>query len=238
MPEVDAVWRKWAGDSRVLVLTVATGTSERIEMLRAQNQLGVPIAWAPEGWTETVGIRAFPETIFLDAQGRIAERIPHATDEEHLLERLDALVAEAEGQEVAYVPGVEARHSLSSRVFFALEGLLPHPGPARLDPFTWTAKRRGDELIIRLDIPRHTHVSRDAVEVVLTDADGARTIELPAGEISADPAFGDVEQYRADLVLRVPVAPGPARLSVRHQGCADDLCYAPAMAELSVPAAR
>ena len=221
----------------MVVLTVATGTAERIEMLRAQDGLGVLIAWAPEGWTDTVGIRAFPETIFLDPQGRIAERIPYATDEAHLDERLEALVAELEGQEVRYVPGVEARHSLSSRLFFAMEGLLPHPGPARLDPFTWSARRRGDDLVVRLDIPRHTHVNRDAVEIVLTDGDGSRALELPRGEMVADPYSGEIEQFRDDLVLRIPIGAGPARLSVRHQGCAEDLCYPPAMAVISIHAA-
>ena len=119
----------------------------------------------------------------------------------------------------------------------AIEGLLPHPGPARLDPFTWSAKRRGDDLVVRLDIPRHTHVNRDAVEIVLTDGDGSRTLELPHGEKVADPYSGEIEQFRADLVLRVPIGPGPARLSVRHQGCADDLCYPPAAAEISIHAA-
>ena len=229
------MWRKWAGDSRVVVLTVATGTSDRIEHIRAEDGLGVPIAWAPEGWIHTVGIQAFPETLFLDAEGRIAARFTEATDEAHLDERISALLAEAQGEPMSYTSGVVPRHSLSSRFFFAIEELLPHPGPERLDPFTWSVDRRGDQAIVRLDIPRHTHVNRDQVEVVLIDALGEHPIALPRGVVSSDPVLGDTESYTSDLVLRVPLAPGPARLRVRHQGCREDTCYPPASAELPIP---
>lgn len=229
------MWRKWAGDSRVTVLTVATGTSARIEQIRAEDGLGVPIAWAPEGWTDTVGIRAFPETIFLDPQGRVAARITEGTDQAQLDARIVALMAEAQGETLDYAARVEHRHSLSSRFFFALEELLPHPGPEALDPFTWSVRRRGDEVILRLDVPRHTHVNRDQVEVVWVDNQGERPLPLPPGEVSVEPGIGEIERYSSDLVLRVPAGSGPARVRLRHQGCRDELCYPPATAERSIP---
>lgn len=229
------MWRRWVDDPRVVVLTVGTGSTERIEMLREKNGLGVPIAHAPEGWTATVGVLAFPETIFLDTQGRVAERIPHATDEAHLEERLAALVAEASGAAVVYEPVAAPRHSWSSRLIFAVEGLLPHPGPAAPDPFTWSAKRRGGAVVVRLDIPRHHHVNRDQVEIVWTDAAGDHPVALPAGRLVQAPYAGETEQFTEDLVVALPEGAQPTSIRVRHRGCRDDLCYPPFERVLSVP---
>jgi len=54
--------------------------------------------------------------------------------------------------------------------------------------------------------------------------------ELPAGVRKKDEFFGEVETYRKDLRLRIPVerATGPLELVVTSQGCADvGVCYAP-----------
>ncbi len=56
---------------------------------------------------------------------------------------------------------------------------------------------------------------------------------LPASETREDPIFGDVEVYRGELVIDLPVtlaanAPDLLTLKVRSQGCADaGLCYPP-----------
>jgi thiol:disulfide interchange protein DsbD len=63
-------------------------------------------------------------------------------------------------------------------------------------------------------------------------ADGARlgTAELPRGAKHKDEFFGEVETYRKDVRIRVPVehANGPVALTVTSQGCADvGVCYVP-----------
>ena len=53
---------------------------------------------------------------------------------------------------------------------------------------------------------------------------------LPPGELKHDDYFGDVEVYYTSLAAVVPIdaTPGPVRLSVTYQGCADaGLCYPP-----------
>ena len=53
---------------------------------------------------------------------------------------------------------------------------------------------------------------------------------LPSGEVKHDDYFGDVEVYYGSVTARVPVdaPPGPVRLNVTYQGCADaGLCYPP-----------
>ncbi len=56
--------------------------------------------------------------------------------------------------------------------------------------------------------------------------------QMPAGHVKFDQTFQkDVETYRGDLVIHVPVkqASGPFELSVTSQGCADEgICYPPA----------
>jgi thioredoxin:protein disulfide reductase len=56
--------------------------------------------------------------------------------------------------------------------------------------------------------------------------------ELPAGQRKKDEFFGEVETYRGEIRIRVPVtkaaAPGPVTLAVTSQGCADvGVCYVP-----------
>jgi thioredoxin:protein disulfide reductase len=56
--------------------------------------------------------------------------------------------------------------------------------------------------------------------------------ELPPGKRKKDEFFGEVETYRGEIRIRVPVtgapAPGPVTLSVTSQGCADvGVCYVP-----------
>ncbi len=69
----------------------------------------------------------------------------------------------------------------------------------------------------------------------LTDTPGLElgTATLPPSKTKKDPIFGDVEVYRGDLVIDVPVkvadnAPDMLTLKARSQGCADaGLCYPP-----------
>lgn len=69
----------------------------------------------------------------------------------------------------------------------------------------------------------------------LTDTPGLElaTPTLPASKTKQDPIFGDVEIYRGELVIELPVtlaenAPDMLTLKARSQGCADaGLCYPP-----------
>ncbi len=65
---------------------------------------------------------------------------------------------------------------------------------------------------------------------------------LPPGDPKYDPNFGrQVETYRGEVLLRVPVIDAPARFTVRLglQGCADaGLCYSPMQVELPVALAH
>ena len=69
----------------------------------------------------------------------------------------------------------------------------------------------------------------------LTDTPGVElgSPDLPPGETKKDPVFGDVEVYRGEVIIDLPVtlaahAPDMLTLKARSQGCADaGLCYPP-----------
>lgn len=69
--------------------------------------------------------------------------------------------------------------------------------------------------------------SSDNAEVQLGDPD------MPPSKTKDDPVFGEVEIYRNDITIAVPIEKAPAglemlNLKVRSQGCADDgICYPP-----------
>ncbi|HLT90249.1 MAG TPA: protein-disulfide reductase DsbD [Woeseiaceae bacterium] len=65
-------------------------------------------------------------------------------------------------------------------------------------------------------------------------------LELPAGEMKADPYFGDMEVYHDDVLATLPVARAtPEALEIEleldYQGCAEDgICYPPQTRRFSV----
>ncbi|MEO7812783.1 MAG: protein-disulfide reductase DsbD N-terminal domain-containing protein [Usitatibacter sp.] len=63
---------------------------------------------------------------------------------------------------------------------------------------------------------------------------------FPAGRMKKDPFFGEVEIYRGETRIRLPVSSPPGLdkilLRARSQGCADvGVCYRPHVHELVVP---
>lgn len=75
----------------------------------------------------------------------------------------------------------------------------------------------------------------DTPGVVLGEA------EFPAGKKKKDPVFGEVETYRHNVTIKIPVTlngptPEAIDLKVTYQGCADlGICYPPQKKTLKVP---
>ena len=90
------------------------------------------------------------------------------------------------------------------------------------------------------------YLYRERFKFVLQDTPGARlgTPELPPGVPHKDEFFGEVETYRKQVRMRVPVEGGEGKtvkLAVTSQGCADvGVCYVPmeSMASVRLAAAR
>jgi thiol:disulfide interchange protein DsbD len=97
----------------------------------------------------------------------------------------------------------------------------------------------------RFDVADGYYLYRDKLRFV-ADAGGPAlgTAELPPGQRKHDEFFGDVETYRGQLVVRIPVGEGqPGQtllLRADSQGCADaGICYPPTTQQvrLTLPAA-
>ena len=76
------------------------------------------------------------------------------------------------------------------------------------------------------------YMYRERFRFSLEPGSGARlgTPQFPPGERKKDEFFGEVETYRKQVVIRLPVenAAGPLQLTVTSQGCADvGVCYIP-----------
>jgi thiol:disulfide interchange protein DsbD len=140
-----------------------------------------------------------------------------------------------------------------SRVRFLLIGIcaacawllaaaLPHaavPGapPDLLEPdqaFRFSARALGsDSIEVRYQVARGYYLYRDKFQFTVTPPGvelGAP--ELPPGERKKDEFFGEVETYRGELRIRLPVrnaTPGDTvTLNATSQGCADvGVCYVP-----------
>jgi thiol:disulfide interchange protein DsbD len=122
------------------------------------------------------------------------------------------------------------------KILFLLVGLLCAPAwaaPELLEPekaFRFSARALDASSIeIRYLIADGYYLYRERFKFA---ADGARlgTAELPRGAKHKDEFFGEVETYRKDVRIRVPVehANGPVALTVTSQGCADvGVCYVP-----------
>ena len=84
------------------------------------------------------------------------------------------------------------------------------------------------------------YLYRERFKFVLQDTPGARlgTPELPPGVPHKDEFFGEVETYRKQVRMRVPVEGGEGKtvkLAVTSQGCADvGVCYVPMESMASV----
>lgn len=136
--------------------------------------------------------------------------------------------------------------------FLLLLWIAAYPGLARAvaatdllpagQAFRLSATSGGDTLQLRWHIAAGYYLYRDKFRIAtstlgVTLAD----IQYPVGMMKHDEFFGEMEIYRDDLTLSVPVsltAPRPAsvELVVSVQGCADvGVCYPPYRQTLAVP---
>lgn len=105
-----------------------------------------------------------------------------------------------------------------------------------LDPsvaFRFSAEEQPREVDVHFKIADGYYLYRERFQFAVKS--GSATLgaaQLPPGHIKFDPTFQkNVETYRGDLTVRVPVeaASGPFELAVTSQGCADaGICYPPA----------
>jgi thioredoxin:protein disulfide reductase len=97
-------------------------------------------------------------------------------------------------------------------------------------------------LEVRYDVVDGYYLYRDKLAFVVeppTLSAGEKPA-LPVGKRKHDEFFGDVEVYRGQVVVHVPLAPAASgqtvRLKAESQGCADaGLCYPPTAQTLAVP---
>lgn len=128
MPEVQALYEAWQAQG-VAVWAVGTGSEGRLSHLRDEKGLSLPIAVADDPWREALQVEAFPETLFIDAQGRVAERLQGGQDFAYFNARVEALLAEAAGEATAgSAPDAPAeaasgRHGFIAKLaYFVLHG--------------------------------------------------------------------------------------------------------------------
>jgi thiol:disulfide interchange protein DsbD len=119
----------------------------------------------------------------------------------------------------------------------AAHGALPGASPDLLEPdqaFRFSARALGAEAIeVRYQVAPGYYLYREKFEFAVTPPSvelGAP--ELPPGVRKKDEFFGEVETYRGELRIRLPVrngSPGDTvTLNATSQGCADvGVCYVP-----------
>ena len=126
------------------------------------------------------------------------------------------------------------------RLLASLLLLLSLVAPARaqdlLEPekaFRMTARALdAGNVEIRFAIADGYYMYRERFRFALEDPGSAKLGQavFPPGEKKKDEFFGDVETYRKEVAIRLPVegASGPLKLVVTSQGCADSgVCYVP-----------
>ncbi|KIG08371.1 protein-disulfide reductase DsbD [Caballeronia concitans] len=104
-----------------------------------------------------------------------------------------------------------------------------------LDPavaFKFSASEQPGEVDVRYKIADGYYMYRERFAFAVKSGDASiGAAQLPAGKVHFDQTFNkDVETYRGELVIRIPVAQakGPFELAVTSQGCAEKgICYPP-----------
>src|SRR5439155_11915386 len=127
-----------------------------------------------------------------------------------------------------------------------LASVLPIPAGAQvklLDPeraFAFSVQAIDEKTIeARFSIASGYYLYREKLKFSVESATLAGPPLLPPGKIKDDAFFGNVETYRGELVVRLPLdgaQPG-ARVIVKaeSQGCADaGVCYPPQLQSLTV----
>ena len=99
------------------------------------------------------------------------------------------------------------------------------------EAYPLTVEVHEGQALVRWDIVPGYYLYREriAFRLVIGSAAEPIAVALPAGEPHEDPNLGATEVYRGTLAVTVPLPrPGPLRLEVKSQGCADaGLCYPP-----------
>jgi thioredoxin:protein disulfide reductase len=114
------------------------------------------------------------------------------------------------------------------------KSLLPADQAFRLSARAIDAKT----LEARFDIATGYYLYRDKMHF-RTDPVASQVATLPPGQRKHDAFFGDVETYRGEVVIRIPLAQTAAgtrvTLHADSQGCADvGVCYPPNPQQLTV----
>ena len=106
------------------------------------------------------------------------------------------------------------------------------------EAFVLTHDEAAEQLNLRFAIAPKYYLYRDRMKFeALSPGLTVGSPALPASETKDDPEFGQVQIYRGDTQIRVPITAGTAggRLRVTYQGCAEDgICYPPIKKEIGL----
>jgi thiol:disulfide interchange protein DsbD len=137
----------------------------------------------------------------------------------------------------SFIPRWRGFHTLVAALLLGLFAVATaHADDDFLDPevaFKFSSAEKPGEVEVRFAIADGYYLYRERFAFAVKS--GQATVgqmQLPPGHVKFDQTFNkDVETYRGNLVLHVPVASasGPFDLAVTSQGCADKgICYPPA----------
>lgn len=120
---------------------------------------------------------------------------------------------------------------------FLLCGVAHAAQPELLDPeqaFRFSARLvDAGQIEVRYQVAQGYYLYRDKFRFSVQPAGASLgDAQLPPGTMKHDEFFGNVETYRGDVVIRIPLenpgAVSPVKLMVISQGCADaGVCYVP-----------
>lgn len=95
MPGINQASRNLGSD--VIVVVVGSGDAEHLAEIHAERAPDTLFAVATDEWREALGVVAFPETLFVDQTGHIAERLQGGQEAAYFEARGRALLAETPG---------------------------------------------------------------------------------------------------------------------------------------------
>ncbi len=104
----------------------------------------------------------------------------------------------------------------------------------------------GNTIEVSIDVAPGYYLYKDKISAATRSQQvQLGNLDLPAGDMKADPYFGDTEVYHEEVFAKLPVARATpealeVQLSLSYQGCAEDgICYPPEtrLLTVSLPAA-
>ena len=107
--------------------------------------------------------------------------------------------------------------------------------------FAFSARGLDDKTVeARFVVADGYYLYREKLKFTVEPEPVAGAPQLPPGKLKSDKFFGNVEIYRGQLVVRLPLqhaAPGQrVKVSAESQGCADvEVCYPPQVQSVSLP---